>query len=87
MSTPTDPSARRDRGRDDLPRPAGRAHAGLSANARAGLSALATGILVFLFWDVMTNAVDPIDTALHAHHWGEFSKLAALGVRRVHRAG
>jgi len=51
----------------------------LSANARAGLSALATGILVFLLWDVLTNAVDPIDAALHAHHWGRFSWLAALG--------
>jgi ZIP family zinc transporter len=53
---------------------------GLSANARAGLSALATGILVFLFWDVMSNAVDPMDTALHAHDWGRFSGLAALGI-------
>ncbi|MGH2999474.1 MAG: ZIP family metal transporter, partial [Gaiellaceae bacterium] len=53
---------------------------GLSANARAGLSALATGILVFLFWDVMTNAVDPIDTDLHARHWGSFAGLAALGI-------
>jgi ZIP family zinc transporter len=51
----------------------------LSANARAGLSALATGILVFLLWDVLSNAVDPIDSALHAHHWGRFSGLAALG--------
>jgi zinc transporter, ZIP family len=52
---------------------------GLSKNARAGLSALATGILVFLLWDVLTNAVDPIETALHAHRWGRFSGLAALG--------
>ena len=51
----------------------------LSANARAGLSALATGILVFLLWDVLSNAVDPLHTALHAHHWGRFSELAALG--------
>ena len=58
--------------------PVARMH-GLSANARAGLSALATGILVFLFWDVMTNALDPIDTALHAHDWGTFSELALLG--------
>jgi ZIP family zinc transporter len=58
--------------------PVARMH-GLSANARAGLSALATGILVFLFWDVMTHAVDPIDAALHAHQWGQFSKLAVLG--------
>src|SRR5689334_4809718 len=52
---------------------------GLSANARAGLSALATGILVFLLWDVLSHAVDPIDSALNAHHWGRFSWLAALG--------
>ena len=43
---------------------------GLSANTRTGLSALATGILVFLFWDVMSNAVEPIDSSLHTHNWG-----------------
>jgi ZIP family zinc transporter len=53
---------------------------GLSSNARAGLSALATGILVFLLWDVLSNAVEPMDTALHAHQWGRFSGLSALGV-------
>jgi zinc transporter, ZIP family len=53
---------------------------GLSANARSGLSALATGILIFLFWDVMSEAVDPIEGALQAHHWGRFSGLSALGV-------
>jgi ZIP family zinc transporter len=52
---------------------------GLSANARAGLSALATGILVFLLWDVLSNAVGPIESALHRHDWGRFSGLAALG--------
>jgi ZIP family zinc transporter len=52
----------------------------LSANTRAGLSALATGILVFLFWDVMSNAVEPMDTALHAHAWGKFAGLSVLGV-------
>ncbi len=51
----------------------------LSANTRSGLSALATGILVFLLWDVLSNAVDPMDTALHAHDWGRFAGLAALG--------
>jgi zinc transporter, ZIP family len=53
---------------------------GLGPNARAGLSSLATGILVFLFWDVMTNAVDPIDASLHAHDWGTFAELSVLGV-------
>src|SRR5437016_8697 len=51
----------------------------LGANARSGLSALATGILVFLFWDVMSKAVEPIDATLHAHHWGKFGEFAALG--------
>ncbi|HVS84354.1 MAG TPA: ZIP family metal transporter [Gaiellaceae bacterium] len=53
---------------------------GLSGNARSGLSALATGILVFLLWDVLSNAVDPIESALDARHWGRFSGLSALGV-------
>ena|SRR5579862_486566 len=52
----------------------------LSANARSGLSAFATGILVFLLWDVLSNAVDPIESNLHARHWGSFTGLAALGV-------
>ena len=51
---------------------------GLGPNARAGLSSLATGILVFLFWDVMTNAVDPIDSSLHAHAWGKFAERRTL---------
>ncbi len=58
--------------------PVARMH-GLGPNARSGLSALATGILVFLFWDVMTSAVDPIETSLHAHHWGKFAELSVLG--------
>jgi ZIP family zinc transporter len=47
--------------------------------ARAGLSALATGILLFLFWDVLTGAVEPIDSALKARDWGTFAWLSALG--------
>ncbi len=52
---------------------------GLPAGARTGLSSLATGILVFLLWDVLSNAVEPIDSALHAHHWGRFAELSTLG--------
>jgi ZIP family zinc transporter len=51
----------------------------LGPQARAALSALATGILIFLLWDVMTGAVDPIESALDARHWSRFSWLAALG--------
>jgi zinc transporter, ZIP family len=52
----------------------------LSGATRAGLSALATGILVFLLWDVLSGAVEPIESALDARHWGRFSWLALLGV-------
>src|SRR5579864_281399 len=52
----------------------------LGAQSRAALSALATGILLFLLWDVLTGAVDPINAALDARHWGRFSWLAALGL-------
>ena len=33
------------------------------------LNALAIGILIFLLWDVLTNAWDPADAALGAHHY------------------
>ena len=52
----------------------------LGSQARAGLSALATGILLFLLWDVLKGAEEPIGQALQARHWGTFSKLSALGV-------
>jgi ZIP family zinc transporter len=52
----------------------------LPASTRAGLSALATGILIFLLWDVLSGAVEPIESALGARHWGRFSWLAVLGV-------
>src|ERR1700730_6113205 len=51
----------------------------LSSEARAGLSAFATGILIFLLWDVLKGAEEPIGQALQARHWGTFSKLTALG--------
>lgn len=37
---------------------------------KALLSAVATGILVFLFWDVLTHAWEPIDQALGHHELG-----------------
>jgi ZIP family zinc transporter len=52
----------------------------LGPAARAALSAFATGILLFLLWDVLTGAVEPISGALDARHWGRFSWLAAVGV-------
>jgi ZIP family zinc transporter len=47
---------------------------------RAGLSALATGILLFLLWDVLSGAVSPIELRLEERHWGSFAGYAALGL-------
>jgi zinc transporter, ZIP family len=51
----------------------------LGPGARAGLSALATGILLFLLWDVLSGAVSPIEHRLEVRHWGPFAGYAALG--------
>jgi ZIP family zinc transporter len=37
---------------------------------RALLNAVATGILIFLLWDVLTHAWEPIDGALSDHRYG-----------------
>jgi zinc transporter, ZIP family len=37
---------------------------------RVGLNAVAAGILIFLLWDVLGRAFEPIDTALGALHDG-----------------
>jgi zinc transporter, ZIP family len=45
---------------------------------RAGLTAFAAGILLFLFWDVLGHGVDPVETAVDAHRWGRLAELAPL---------
>ena len=45
---------------------------------RAALSAVATGILTFLFWDVVSHGVEPVEAHLEAHSWGTFAGYAAL---------
>jgi ZIP family zinc transporter len=50
---------------------------------KAFLTAAATGILLFLLWDVLTAGVDPVQTALRAAKagsgtWAHFAGLAAL---------
>jgi ZIP family zinc transporter len=47
-----------------------------SRAVRAGLTAFATGILLFLLWDVLSHGVGPVETAVEEHEWG---KLAGLG--------
>jgi len=61
--------------------PMGRARAS-APRTRAALSALATGILLFLLWDVLVNGVEPVEEALNGAvdggSWGRFVGLAAL---------
>ena len=45
---------------------------------KAFLAATATGILIFLFWDVMSGAVGPVEEALEEGRGGRFAWLAFL---------
>ena len=42
------------------------------------LAAVATGILLFLLWDVLAAAVEPVEDALTAGHDGRFLWLTTL---------
>jgi ZIP family zinc transporter len=57
--------------------PMGKLH-NVGQGFKAFLSATATGILLFLFWDVLVGAIEPVETALNASDWARFSWLAAL---------
>lgn len=46
---------------------------------RALLNAVAVGILLFLVWDVLSHAWDPVDTSLAAFHGGTGSLGPAFG--------
>ena len=46
--------------------------------AQAFLNAIATGILLFLFWDILGKAREPINTALDAAKDGEAAELVLL---------
>ena len=50
----------------------------VSPALKSFMTATATGILIFLFWDVLTNGVEPVETPLDAHNWGTFAYRAAL---------
>src|SRR2546423_8486347 len=59
--------------------PMGRMH-GLSPQVKSFFTAIATGILLFLFWDVLSEAIDPVESALHAHAWGRFSGVTSIAL-------
>jgi ZIP family zinc transporter len=45
---------------------------------KAGLSALATGVLLFLFFDVVKHAWEPVEEASEEHEWGELAGYGLL---------
>jgi zinc transporter, ZIP family len=51
---------------------------GLRLGVRASMTAVATGILIFLLWDVLSGGVEPVEAALDERHWGTFALRAAL---------
>jgi len=57
----------------------------VSAATKAFLASVATGVLIFLLWDVLSGAVEPIESALTAGDdgtflWRAFLLLAGFGV-------
>ena len=50
----------------------------VNARVKSFLSAFATGILLFLLWDVLTAAVEPIEGALTSGRDGRFIGLSSL---------
>src|SRR5436853_311253 len=50
----------------------------VSAQTKAFLSSTATGILVFLLWDILSGAVAPVESALKAGRDGRFVWLAFI---------
>src|ERR1700750_892128 len=54
---------------------------------RVTLNALAVGVLIFLVWDVLSAAWEPIDESLAAHHESAPGPGPALGRARLFAAG
>jgi ZIP family zinc transporter len=50
----------------------------VSPSVRSMLAAIATGILIFLLWDILAGAVDPVEHALEEGATGRFGWLATL---------
>jgi zinc transporter, ZIP family len=57
--------------------PMGRLH-NVGMGFKAFLSATATGILIFLLWDVLLESIEPVEDALNARDWGQFAGYSAL---------
>jgi len=48
------------------------------ARLKAALNGVAIGVLVFLVWDILTQAWDPTEGALGDHHWGTAARGAVV---------
>jgi len=59
--------------------PMGRLH-NVGMGFKAFLSAMATGILLFLLWDILVEAIEPVEEALTGKNWDRFSGLSALAL-------
>jgi zinc transporter, ZIP family len=66
--------------------PVGRASR-LSATVKLFLNALAIGVLLFLVWDVLSGAWEPLDAALSAQHEGTGGMGPVLGYGALFAAG
>src|SRR2546429_457215 len=57
--------------------PVARMH-GLPKSVQGFLNAFATGILVFLLWDIVSHAAGPVEAAITQGHRGPFAAMAAI---------
>src|ERR1700716_812483 len=59
--------------------PVGRVR-GISRSVQGFLNAVATGVLIFLLWDILSHAVAPVETAILAMRHGDrsFPALAVI---------
>ena len=51
---------------------------GLPKPVQGFLNAFATGILVFLLWDIITHAAGPVEAAVSQGHRGSFAAMAVI---------
>ena len=57
--------------------PVARMH-GLPNSVQGFLNAFATGILVFLLWDILTHAAGPVEASIEQGHGGTFAAMAVI---------
>lgn len=53
---------------------------GVSRKVQGALNAVATGVLIFLLWDILSHASSPVETALAAMHRGDRSFVALVAI-------